>query len=154
MVVCAIESRGEEARRTIREIEAGGQARVVLSLSTEPDAKTPRLQRSLPFAGGDDFLQGVVNVTADRNWREYRMGPSLCGGEPPLPRPGGLFRSSFGTARAERDRAWSLSMENDRSGGHPHESIATSARLLAARSRALAETPTVEWDGVFELTSK
>lgn|GEM_PF-2229572 len=38
---------------------------------------------------------------------------------------------------------------------HPHETIATSARLLAARCRDLAETPPLEeWDGVFELTSK
>ena len=57
----------------IEEIHAGGLTTVVLSMSTEPQAKTPRLLKSLPLAGGDQFLQGVVNVTADKNWKEYQF---------------------------------------------------------------------------------
>ena len=56
--------------RAVEEIEAGGRTRVVLSLSTEHGG---RIERSLPMAGGENYLQGVVNVTAARNWREYRM---------------------------------------------------------------------------------
>jgi class 3 adenylate cyclase/CHASE2 domain-containing sensor protein len=59
-----------ELARAVREIEAGGRTRVVLSLSTEHGG---RIERSLPLADGEKYLQGVVNVTAARNWREYRM---------------------------------------------------------------------------------
>jgi len=59
--------------KAVEEINAGGRTTVVLSMSTEPQAKTPHLLRSLPLAGGDKFLQGVVNVPADKNWKEYQF---------------------------------------------------------------------------------
>lgn len=59
---------------TINEIQAAGGTTVVLALSqeTRPGMK-PYLLRSLPLAGGADLRQGVVNVKAGKNWREYQM---------------------------------------------------------------------------------
>lgn len=58
---------------TIRRIHETTRTTVVLSTSIEDQAEPPHLLRSLPDAGGGDFLQGIVNVPADRHWREYRQ---------------------------------------------------------------------------------
>jgi len=84
-----------ELARAVEEIESGGRTRVVLSLSTELDGGTPRLERSLPLAGGEKYLQGVVNVTAARNWREYRMVHRFAGESFPS-----LALAAFSAARS------------------------------------------------------
>lgn len=58
---------------TIRRIHETTRTTVVLSTSIEHQAEPPHLLRSLPRAGGGEFLQGIVNVPADRHWREYRL---------------------------------------------------------------------------------
>jgi CHASE2 domain-containing sensor protein len=82
--------------RTIEEINTGGRTTVVLALSqeTRPGAK-PYLQRSLPLAGGENSLQGVVNVKAGKNWREYQMVHRFEG--KPLP---SIALAAFGASRS------------------------------------------------------
>lgn len=58
---------------TIRRLHETTRTRFVLSTSIEDRGKEPHLLRSLPHAGGEDFPQGIVNVPADRHWREYRL---------------------------------------------------------------------------------
>lgn len=74
-IIYAYGRAGDQAvlANTVEEINAGGLTTVVLPVSTEPQAKSPHLLRSLPLAGGDKFIQGVVNATADNNWREYSL---------------------------------------------------------------------------------
>lgn len=55
----------------IREIAETSDTRIVLATSIEVRDNEPYLLRSLPRAGGEAFLHGIVNVTADRHWREY-----------------------------------------------------------------------------------
>jgi len=56
------------------EIEASGQTRVVMAIAIEePSQKPPYLLRSLPLAGGDQFLSGIVNAPAGDHWRGYQM---------------------------------------------------------------------------------
>jgi class 3 adenylate cyclase/CHASE2 domain-containing sensor protein len=56
----------------IREIEETTDTRIVLATSIEGTAKR-YLLRPLPRAGGEAFAQGIVNVPADRHWREYQL---------------------------------------------------------------------------------
>ncbi len=58
----------------VREVEESGRTRVVLAASAS-QARDGGLAvlRSLPDAGGQDLAQGLVNVEADRSWREYRL---------------------------------------------------------------------------------
>lgn len=58
---------------TIRRLHETSRTRFVLSTSIEDLGKEPHLRRSLPYAGGEDLPQGIVNVPADRHWREYRL---------------------------------------------------------------------------------
>ncbi|MCB1202661.1 MAG: adenylate/guanylate cyclase domain-containing protein [Verrucomicrobiae bacterium] len=57
----------------IERIHANTRTRVVLSTSIEKNASPPHLLTSLPHAGGEKFEQGIVNVPADRHWREYQL---------------------------------------------------------------------------------
>lgn len=57
----------------IDRIHANTRTRIVLSASIESNASPPHLLVSLPHAGGERFDQGIVNVPADRHWREYRF---------------------------------------------------------------------------------
>ncbi len=58
----------------IDRIHDGTRTSVVLSASIEEQVDAPPVLRpSLPHAGGERFLQGIVNVPADRHWREYRL---------------------------------------------------------------------------------
>lgn len=58
---------------TIRRIHETTRTRVVLSASIEHHPPPPHLLISLPHAEGRSFDQGIVNVPADRHWREYRL---------------------------------------------------------------------------------
>lgn len=58
---------------TIRRLNETTRTRFVLSTSIEDHGKEPHLRRSLPHADDEDFPQGVVNVPADRHWREYQL---------------------------------------------------------------------------------
>jgi class 3 adenylate cyclase/CHASE2 domain-containing sensor protein len=58
---------------TIRRLHETTRTSFVLSTSIEKQRGTPHLLKSLPHAGGEDFFQGIVNVPADRHWREYRL---------------------------------------------------------------------------------
>jgi len=67
--------RAEDQRQlaeSIVEIEDAGRTSVVLPMSIEHHADPPHLLRSLPAAGGDRFPAGLVNVTPDDHWRQYR----------------------------------------------------------------------------------
>lgn len=80
---------------TIEEITSRGTTTVVLSTTIErPANEPPYLIRSLPAAGGDRFLEGIVNVAADKNWREYRMVHQFEGGTFPS-----LALAAFGATR-------------------------------------------------------
>jgi class 3 adenylate cyclase/CHASE2 domain-containing sensor protein len=56
----------------IREIEETTDTRIVLAASIE-GTEDKHLLRPLPHAGGEEFAQGIVNVPADRHWREYQL---------------------------------------------------------------------------------
>ncbi len=63
----------------IREIESTTSTRVVLSTAIEGASEQSHLLRSLPRAGGEAFAEGIVNVPADRHWREYRYVHTFAG---------------------------------------------------------------------------
>jgi class 3 adenylate cyclase/CHASE2 domain-containing sensor protein len=56
----------------IREIQETTDARIVLASSIE-GTDDKHLLRPLQRAGGEAFAQGIVNVPADRHWREYQL---------------------------------------------------------------------------------
>lgn len=77
----------------IREIEETTDTRIVLAASIEGHEE-PYLLRPLPRAGGEEFAQGIVNVPADRHWREYRLVYRF--GEQTLP---SFALAAFGASR-------------------------------------------------------
>jgi len=77
----------------IREIEETTDTRIVLAASIEGHEE-PYLLRPLPRAGGEEFAQGIVNVPADRHWREYRLVYGF--GERTLP---SFALAAFGASR-------------------------------------------------------
>ncbi|HRQ90545.1 MAG TPA: CHASE2 domain-containing protein, partial [Bacteroidia bacterium] len=79
----------------IREIHDTTRTTVVLSASKEMQATPPHLLRSLPRADYQSFVQGIVNVTADRHWREYRLVHEFDGETIPS-----LALAAYGASRA------------------------------------------------------
>lgn len=78
----------------IDEIEATTRSRVVLPAAIEFHAAPPFLLRSLPLAGGSARPAGIVNVPADRHWREYQMVYQFEGATLPS-----LALASYGASR-------------------------------------------------------
>lgn len=79
---------------TIRRLHETTRTSFVLSTSIEEQRGTPHLLQSLPHAGGEAFSQGIVNVPADRHWREYRLVHRF--GEETMP---SLALAAFAAAR-------------------------------------------------------
>lgn len=79
----------------IREIHRRGSTRVVLSTSIEERTDPPYLLRSLPRAGGSEFVEGIVNVPDDRHWRKYRYVHRFGGESFPS-----LALAAFGASRS------------------------------------------------------
>lgn len=99
IVVDIIYARGrEEDQRVlaeaIREIHETTSTRVLLSTVIERQNGQPYLLRSLSRAGGEEFDEGIVNVPADRHWREYQL-VHTCEGET-LP---SLALAAYGASR-------------------------------------------------------
>lgn len=91
--------RAEDQRllaEAIREIHETTDTRIVLAAAIERNLNPPELRLSLPEAGGGEFVQGVVNVPADRHWREYRRVHTFEGRTFPS-----LALAAYGASRPE-----------------------------------------------------